>query len=263
MTQVEVNAIRVNYELSGKADGPVVVLSHSLGSSLVMWEPQLKPLEARFRVLRYDVRGHGQSEAAAGPYTLEQLVEDAVDLLDHLGINSVHWVGLSMGGMIGLYLSLNYPERLQSLALCDTTAIIPKDAQPLWQDRIDAARSKGLGALVNTTMERWFTPSYLAQNHHQVEPIRRQFLATPVTGYIGCSEAIRQLNLLDRLPEIKTPTLIMVGEDDPGTPVSASRAMQERIGGSRLVVLPDAAHFSNVEQADAFNDALIGFLNQH
>lgn len=263
MAQVKVNGIHINYELSGPQDGPVVVLSHSLGSSLIMWEPQVKPLEARFRVLRYDTRGHGQSDAPAGAYTLEQLMEDAVGLLDRLGIDIVHWVGLSMGGMIGLCLALNHPGRLRTLALCDTAAVIPEEAQPMWQERIDAARGKGLEALVDATMERWFTSSFLAQNPHQVESIRRQFLATPVAGYIGCSEAIRRLNLLDRLPEIQIPTLIMVGEDDPGTPVSASRAMHGRIPNSELIVLPDAAHFSNVEQADAFNQALLDFLEHH
>jgi 3-oxoadipate enol-lactonase len=191
------------------------------------------------------------------------LGDDAVGLLDKLGIGVVHWVGLSMGGMIGQRLALNYPERLLSLALCDTAAIMPKEAQPIWRERIDVARQKGMQALAQSTLERWFTPPYLGQNPPAVELIRKHFLTTPVTGYIGCSEAIRGLNDLERLSELTTPTLIIVGEEDPGTPVAASEAMHERIRDSRLVVLPSAAHLSNVEQPDAFNSALIEFLKEH
>jgi 3-oxoadipate enol-lactonase len=256
---VKANGIQINYELSGKEGSPVVVLSHSLASSLAMWHPQMSTLAPHYRVIRYDTRGHGGSEAAP-PYTLDQLGEDAVGLLDALGIDVVHWVGLSMGGMIGQCIALNHPERLRSLALCDTAAIIPKDAGPVWQERIDMARKKGMEPLAQPTLERWFTSSYLGLNSPMVEIIRRQLLATPVEGYIGCSEAIRELNYLDRLSEIKVPTLIMVGEDDPGTPVAASQAIHERIPNSRLVVLTSAAHLSNIEQSRAFNHALMEFL---
>jgi 3-oxoadipate enol-lactonase len=261
--QVAPNGIQIEYELSGRAAGPVVMLSHSLGSSLAMWNPQMAALEPHYRVLRYDTRGHGGSDAPAGAYTLDMLGDDAVGLLDKLGIGVVHWVGLSMGGMIGQRLALNYPERLLSLALCDTAAIMPKEAQPIWRERIDVARQKGMQALAQSTLERWFTPPYLGQNPPAVELIRKHFLTTPVTGYIGCSEAIRGLNDLERLSELTTPTLIIVGEEDPGTPVAASEAMHERIRDSRLVVLPSAAHLSNVEQPDAFNSALIEFLKEH
>jgi 3-oxoadipate enol-lactonase len=191
---------------------------------------------------------------------LEQLGEDAVGLLDALHIQAVHWVGLSMGGMIGQYLALNHANRLLSLVLCDTAAAIPEEANAMRNDRIQIAREKGMEALVEPTMDRWFTPAYREQNPHQVEVIRKQFLATPVGGYIGCSEAIGGLNYLERLPEIRTSTLIIVGEDDPGTPVELSEAIHERIPGSRMVVLPSAAHLSNVEQAEAFNRALLDFL---
>jgi 3-oxoadipate enol-lactonase len=260
--KIKANGIHMNYQLSGKDGAPVVVLSHSLGSSLAMWDPQIKCLEPHYRVLRYDTRGHGGSDAPKGAYTLDQLGDDAIGLLDSLGIDVVHCVGLSMGGMIGQCLALNHTDRLRSLALCDTAAIIPEDAQPVWQERMDTARDKGMQALVRETLERWFTLPYLSQNSYGVELIRNQFLATPVAGYIGCSEAIRGLNYLERLSEIKIPTLIMVGEDDPGTPVAASEAMHERIPGSRLVVIPSAAHLSNIEQKEAFNSALTGFLKQ-
>ena len=258
--KIQANDIQINYELSGRDGAPVVMLSHSLASSLVMWNPQLDLLESKFKVLRFDTRGHGDSDAPEGKYTLELLAADAVALMDALAIDAVHFVGLSMGGMIGQNLALDHGNRLKSLTLCDTAAVMPDEAQPIWQQRIAAAREKGLQDQVAETLERWFTPEYLSQNSPRVELIRRQILATPVAGYIGCSEAIRDLDNLKRLSEINLPTLIMVGEEDPGTPVAASEAMQERIEGSELVVLPAARHLSNIEQSGAFNEALMGFL---
>ncbi|MCK4988783.1 MAG: 3-oxoadipate enol-lactonase [Desulfobacterales bacterium] len=257
---IKANGIQMNYELSGIKQAPVVVLSHSLACSLVMWNPQLDSLESKFKVLRFDTRGHGDSDAPEGNYTLELLAADAVALLDVLGIDAVHFVGLSMGGMIGQNLALDHGDRLKSLALCDTAAIMPDEVQPIWQQRIAAAREKGLQDQVDETLERWFTPEYLSQNFPPVEMIRQQILATPVAGYIGCSEAIRDLDNLKRLSEINIPTLIIVGEEDPGTPVAASEAMQERIDGSKLVVLSAARHLSNIEQSGAFNAALMDFL---
>jgi 3-oxoadipate enol-lactonase len=254
------NGIRMNYELSGKKSAPVVVLSHSLSSNLLMWNPQIDALNLYFQVLRSDTRGHGATDAPSGSYTLELLAEDVIGLLDALGLDRVHFVGLSMGGMIGQCLVLNHPHRLKSLVLCDTASIVPAEAQPVWQERLDKVRKKGMEALSEETMERWFTPAFLRQNPPMVKLIREQILATPVPGYIGCGEAIRRLNYLDSISAIKIPTLIMVGEDDPGTPVSASEAIHERITGSKLVVLPSARHLSNVEQTDQFNGALLKFL---
>jgi len=254
------NGIRINYELSGRKDGPVVILSHSLASSLKMWEPQMEMLESHFRVLRYDTRGHGKSEATPTPYTLELLGEDALGLLDQLGMDQVHWVGLSMGGMIGQSIALNHPHRLRSLALCDTAAIIPAEAQPIWDDRIQGVRRKGMESQLETTMERWFTPSFLSLNPPMLTLIKEEFLATPAEGYIGCAGAIRRLNYLERLGEINLPTFIIVGEDDPATPVSASRAIHEHIKNSSLVILPSTRHLSNVEQPRVFNENLLEFL---
>lgn len=258
--QIKANDIHITYELSGEKGAEVVVLSHSLSSSRLMWNPQMDALNPYFQVLRYDIRGHGRSDAPSGAYTLELLGEDVIKLLDGLDIDRVHFVGLSLGGMIGQCLALNDSHRLKSLALCDTAAIVPAEAQPLWQERMGQARKKGMEALVDQTMERWFTPSFLKKNSKMLALIREELLATPVSGYIGCAEAIRKLNYLDRLSEIKMPTLIMVGEDDPGTPVSASEAIHERISNSKFVILPSARHLSNVEQADAFNAALLKFL---
>jgi 3-oxoadipate enol-lactonase len=260
--KIETNGIQINYELSGKMDAPVVALSHSLACSLMMWAPQLELLEARFRVLRFDTRGHGDSDAPPGSYTLEQLVDDAIGLLDGLNIDRVHWVGLSMGGMIGQGIALHHSGWLESLVLADTAAIIPDAAQAVWQERIDAVQSQGMQAVAESTLERWFTPNYLKQNLPEVEQIRQQILATPVAGYIGCSEAIRRLNFLNQLSAIQTPTLIMVGADDPGTPVEASEAMHTQIKGSNLVVIPEAAHLSNIEQKEVFNTNLMAHLQR-
>lgn len=254
------NDIQINYEMTGREGAPVVMLSHSLASSMVMWRPQLESLEAHFQVLRYDMRGHGDSDAPDGAYTLELLVEDAVALLDALTIDRVHFVGLSIGGMIGQGLGLNHRDRLLSLTLCDTSAIMPEEAQPILLDRIAAARENGMSEQVEGTLERWFTPQYLQKNPPEVEMIRKQIAATPLAGYIGCSEALRGLNYLERLSAIDIPTLIMVGEEDPGTPVAASEAIHERIAGSQLVILPAARHLSNIEQAEKFNQALLEFL---
>ncbi len=261
--KIQANGIRINYELTGCKGAPVVMLSHSLANSMVMWNPQLSILEFRFQVLRYDMRGHGGSEAPDGAYTLELLAEDAVALLDALGIETVHFVGLSIGGMIGQAFALNHGKRLKSLALCDTAAIMPEAVQPILLGRIAAAREQGMASQVDDTLERWFTPELLKENPPEVEMIRRQILATPVAGYIGCTEALRGLDYIDRLSEIKLPTLVMVGEEDPGTPVAASEAIHERIAGSRLVILPGARHLSNIEQGEAFNKSLMHFLSRH
>jgi len=261
--KTKANGIRINYQITGQEGAATVMLSHSLACSMLMWNPQLRALETHFQVLRFDTRGHGGTDAPEGPYTLELLAGDAVALLDALDIKTVHFVGLSMGGMIGQCLALDSADRLKSQVLCDTAALMPDEVQAIWQQRIDVARKNGMQPQAQETLQRWFTPDYLRRNPPEVEMIRRQILATPAAGYIGCSEAIRRLNYLNRLPEIKLPTLIIVGEEDPGTPVSASEAMHARIATSKLVVLPSARHLSNIEQAERFNDALLEFLLKH
>jgi len=257
--RVKTATITTNCELSGPPHAPVVMLSHSLGSNLHMWDPQLAVLEGRFRVLRYDTRGHGGSDVPGDAYRLEELVADAAALLDALAIPTVHFVGLSMGGMIAQGFALSHPDRLDRLVLCDTSAF-PAEAQPVIQDRIDTARREGLAPLVDSTLARWFTADYLRCKGPGVDMIHSILRSSPTAGYIGCTEAIRRLNYLDDLSRIERPTLIVVGEEDPGTPVAAARAIHERIGGSRLVILPSASHLCNIEQAQAFNSALTGFL---
>jgi 3-oxoadipate enol-lactonase len=195
-----------------------------------------------------------------GEYSLEMLARDVVGLLDALEIESAHFVGLSIGGMIGQGLGLDHADRLLSLTLCDTAPILPQEAKPLFQERMDLARSQGMASLVEGTLARWFTPPFLAQDPPMVGRIRAQIAATPVDGFIGCSYAILDLNYMDRLAAIDLDTLIIVGEDDPGTPVAASEAIHAEIRNSQLTVLPSAMHLCNIEQAEAFNRALMDFL---
>jgi 3-oxoadipate enol-lactonase len=258
--KVTVNDITVNYTLDGPADAPVVTLSHSLATDLSMWEPQLKALTGRFRVLRYDTRGHGGTDAPTGPYTLAHLADDARAMLEALGIARTHWVGLSMGGMIGQTLALASPGLFLSLVLCDTTSRIPAEMKAVWADRIKTAETRGMEPLVEPTIERWFTAPFRERRKDVVDPVRTMIRNTNPGGYAGCCHAIAGLDLTDRLSAIKLPTLVIVGEDDPGTPVAASRTIHDKIAGSELHILKSAAHLSNLEQPEAFNAALSGFL---
>jgi 3-oxoadipate enol-lactonase len=258
--KIRVNDIDVNYVLEGPAGAPTITLSHSLATDLSMWDPQAKALASRYRVLRYDTRGHGGTDAPAGAYSLSQLADDARGLLKALGIARTHWVGLSMGGMIGQTLALSTPETLQSLSLCDTSSRIPTEAQPLWDERIAVAEAKGMDPHVEPTVARWFTPKFVEARPDVVNPVRDMIRRTSARGYAGCCHAIRALDLTDRLSVITLPTLIIVGAQDVGTPVAASKAIQERIKGSELVILDPASHLSNLEQPEAFTQALQKFL---
>ena len=259
--RIKADDIEINFKLSGNATGPVVAMSHSLGSSLIMWNPQMQALEENFHVLRFDTRGHGGTTATSGPYTMDLLVKDAMTLLDALELDQVHWVGLSMGGMIGQGLALEAPERLLSLSLCDTMAVIRDETKAMWRNRIQSGEQFGMGRLVDFAMERWFTESYRSSGGGEYEEIRSQFLATSVAGYVGCCHAIYNLNYLDQLKRIQLPTHIIVGDEDLATPVSESTALHERIAGSGMDIVSGAAHLSNIEQAEQFNESLLGFLN--
>ena len=261
--QTTANGNSVRYEIEGAEDAPVVTLSHSLAVCLAMWEDQMPVLRDDYRVLRYDTRGHGGTEATDGDYTLELLADDLFALLDVLVIETTHFVGLSLGGMIGQTAALKDQGRFRSLALCDTLSRVPPDALGMWDERIATARSAGMGALVEPTIERWFSPGFCQRRKDKVDAVREMIRSTPVAGYCGCGRAISRLDLTDALTAIRVPTLVMVGEDDPGTPVAAHRVIHERIAGSELVVIAGALHLSNVEQAGAFNAALTGFLARH
>lgn len=261
--KITANGISINYQLEGHAGGPVVTLSHSLATDLSMWGPQVPALASRYRVLRYDTRGHGGTDAPAGPYVLEQLAEDARALLHALGIARTHFIGLSMGGFIGQLLALTHPEMLQGLVLCDTTSRVPPEAGPMWDERIRVAQTQGMEPHVEPTIGRWFTAPFRERRADVVNPVRAIIRGTHPQGYIGCCHAIAALDLTDRLGGIRIPTLVIVGEDDPATPVAASRTIHERIKGSELVILKSASHLSNLEQAEAFNRAITTFLGRH
>jgi len=257
--KITANGISMNYTLDGPASAPVVTMSHSLATDLSMWNPTLPALRA-FRVLNYDTRGHGATDAPHAAYTLDQLADDALALLKALGIARTHWVGLSMGGMIGQTLALKAPEVFASLSLCDTSSRVPAEARPLWQDRIKTAETQGMEPLVQPTLERWFTEPFRKSRKDVIDQVAKMIRSTPAAGYAGCCHAISALDLTDKISAIKIPTVVIVGEDDPGTPVAASKVMHERIAGSRLEILPKAAHLANMEQPEAFNKALGGFL---
>lgn len=262
MSRITANGIEVTYELSGAPDAPVVTLSHSIATNLRMWDRQVAELNTRYRVLRYDTRGHGRTDAPPGPYSLEQLADDVHALLEALAIERTHFVGLSMGGMIGQTLALAHPQFLAGLVLCDTSASLPPGADRIWDERIEATRADGMEAHVEPTISRWFTPGFISASPDAVDSVRAMIRATPVDGYIGCAEAIKRLDLLERLPAIATPTLVAVGAEDPGTPPSAAHAIRQRIPDAELVVIESASHLCNIEQPEAFNQALLGFLGR-
>jgi len=254
------NGIELNYTVEG--EGAWVVMSHSLACAIPMWDEQAQALRLRYKVLRFDTRGHGGSDAPAGPYTLGQMADDLHGLLAARGVTRPHFVGLSMGGMIGMTYALEHPGALRSLVLCDTSSRVGPEAKPVWDERIRIATEQGMEPLVEPTLKRWFTEPFLARRPPAVERVRDMIRATPVTGYVGCCHAIPQIDLTDRLHGIACPVQIIVGEQDVGTPVAMARAIHQAIAGSDLVVIPDASHLSNVEQPEAFNRALLDFLGR-
>jgi 3-oxoadipate enol-lactonase len=259
--KIKVNGISVNYETAG-TQGPWITLSHSLACNLRMWDEQMDALAKRYRVLRYDTRGHGATDAPSGPYTLEQMADDAHTLLAALDIKRTHWLGLSMGGMIGQTFALKYPGVFVSLVLADTTSRYPVEAAATWAERVNMVKANGMEVVVDSTLGRWFTEPFRAQSPTVMERVAGYIRATPPAGYIGSCQAIPQIDLTDRLHEIKCPTLVIVGEQDTGTPVALARAIHDAMPGSELVIIPSASHLSNIEQPGAFNAALLGFLDR-
>lgn len=258
--KIDANGISINYTIEG--EGPWIALSHSLACNLHMWDEEAKRLSKRYKVLRYDTRGHGESSAPAGAYTLELLADDLHALLQALGVQSAHFVGLSMGGMIGQTYALKYPGMFKSLALCDTTSRYPAAAASLWAERIKTVEAQGMEPLVASTLERWFTAPFRQARPEVVAKVAAMIRSTPVPGYVGCSHAIPKINVTARLKEIRCPSVVIVGKDDPGTPVAMAEEIHQALPGSELVVIPSAAHLSNLEQPDAFNQALTKFLDQ-
>lgn len=262
MPFVRVNGIDLHYRIDG-AEGPWICLSHSLASNLTAWDAQTELLKTRFRVLRFDTRGHGLSSAPPGPYTLDDLAADVHGLFLHLEITQTHWLGLSMGGMIGQTYALQNPSFFLSLILADSTSRRPPDAEVMWGERIKMARSLGMQGLLESTLARWFREEFRNGNPGIIEKIGQGILNTPVEGFCGCCEAIAKVDTLDRLHEISCPTLIMVGEHDHGTPPAMSRQMHQNIKGSELFIIPNAGHISNIEQEHLFNRKMADFLTVH
>jgi len=247
---VTANGIRIRCTAEG--EGPWLVMSHSLACDGGMWDAQAAALRGRFRVLRFDTRGHGGSSAPAGEYSLRQLADDLEGLLDALAIERCTFVGLSMGGMIAMSHALLQPGRLERLILCNTTSRIPPEAQPVWQQRMDTVAAAGMEPMVQPTLERWLTAGFRARCPEVTAAVAGMIRATPPAGYLGCCAAIRGLDLTDRLGAIAVPTLVIAADQDVGTPVEAARAIQLAIPGAQLAVIPSAAHLSNLEQPALF-----------
>lgn len=248
---------RLHWRLDGPADAPVLLLSNSLGTNMEMWAPQMPILTQHFRVLRYDSRGHGLSDAPAGPYSIDLLGRDAIGLLDALSIAKVRFAGLSKGGMVGQWLGANAPDRLSHLVLCNTAAEMAP-VEP-WNARIALVKAQGMGDIVNGVVERWFTEPFRLAHPDAITPITAMLHATPVAGYVACCAAVRDMDQRASLPRINVPTLVIGGRQDPATPIAKSHDLANAIPGARLVEL-NAAHLSNIEQATAFTDALLAFL---
>jgi 3-oxoadipate enol-lactonase len=261
--KAKTNGIETYYELHGREGAPWLVLSHSLACSVCMWDPQIEALKGNYRILAYDTRGHGASDAPKGEYTLEMLADDLKALLEALGARDPHYCGLSMGGMIGQTFALKYPGVLRTLVLADTTSRLPAEVLPTWTQRIQVAQEKGMQPLVQPTLERWFTEGFRKSNPEPVAAIGKLIAATPVPGYVGCCHAIPKVNTTARLKEIKAPILVVCGDKDPGTPPAMSQEIHDNAPGSKLVWIPDAAHLSNLEKPAAFTQALQGFVAAH
>lgn len=257
--QINANGTTLRCRVEGPASAQVLLLSNSLASDLSMWDAQAAFFSKSYQVIRYDTRGHGGSQVTPPPYSLSTLVEDVRSLLDGLGIGAVHFVGLSLGGMVGQLFAARYPQRLLSVALCDTAARMRRD---IWEDRIADVRARGIGPQVETTLDRWFTKPFRESNPAVLDRMRDMVKATSVEGYVGCASAIMEMDNVGQLSRIATPALVMVGRQDPSTPVSEAELLHRKISGAQLAVIEDAAHLPNIEQTDAFNNILDRFLRQ-
>ncbi len=257
MPHVELPSGKFFYRYDGPIDAPLLVLSNSLGTDHSMWEAQLPAFTRHFRVLRYDSRGHGASAAPPGPYTIEELGQDVLRLYEALGISRAHYCGLSMGGMVGMWLAANAPERVDRLVLCNTAARL--GPPQLWDARIEAVRARGMPAIVSAVIVRWFTAPYLSQAPSVIDHMRQVLANTPEGGYIACCEAIRDMDLRAILSRIQAPTLVIAGSLDAASPPADGRFLATSIAGASYIEL-DAAHMTNIEVAEDFTNAVVTFL---
>ena len=252
-------SVEVNHVVEGPADGEVVVMSGSLGSDHRMWEPQVESLvQNGFRVVRYDHRGHGASPVPAGPYSIADIGGDLIALLDKLGAARAHVVGLSLGGMTGMWAGAHAPGRIASLVLCCTSAKLgPPES---WAERARAVREGGLAAIVDALVGRWVTPAFAQAHPERVDFLKGMVLGTPDAGYIECCGVIEHMDLLPELPRISAPTLVIAGAEDPATPPEHGRRIAEGIPGARLEIVDGAAHLGSYEQSARFTQLILEHL---
>jgi 3-oxoadipate enol-lactonase len=258
---IEANGIATAFRLEGPADAPVVMLCHGMMGSIALWDRQVAPLAERYRVLCYDNRGHGRTEVTPPPYAMATLVADARALLDALGIDRVHFVGASLGGMIGQLLAVTHPERVRSLAVLGTLAVMGPPA--MWDRRFAAIRATGIAAIVPEMLDRWFTPAFRAASPGVMDAFVAELERCPVEGYVGCGSAIRDMDQRGILPGIAAPTLVMGGDEDPGVPVAETEAIWRAIPGAEKVVVPGARHLFMIERADETNRVLRDWFDRH
>jgi 3-oxoadipate enol-lactonase len=257
MPFIDANGADTYYELAGASASPALVFSNSLGTNFTMWDMQTTALGSDFEILRYDTRGHGSSGVTPGPYTIGQLTDDVLSLLDRLEIEQANFCGLSMGGMIGMTLALRAPDRVRKLVLCNTAPKI--GTVELWNTRISTVQQKGMAGLADAVIERWYTPEFRKKSPEQIEATREMLLQTAPDGYAACCAAIRDTDLWKALPEIRVPTMVILGKYDPVIPLEQGPLMADRIPGARYVELP-AAHLSNIETSEEFTRELTAFL---
>ncbi len=252
------DGIELNVEADPASGKPPLLLLNALGADHTMWDPQMPRFREHFRVVRFDDRGHGLSAAPETPYTIDRLGRDARGVLEALDIDSAHVVGLSKGGMTAAWLGINAPDHIEKLVIVSSSPhLAPRE---VWEGRAQTARNEGLGALVDAVIGRWFTESYRVSHPDECARIRAMLLRASDEGYAACCEALAEMDLRDDLELIPVPTLVICGDSDAGTPVAKTREWVASIEGARLEVIRKAAHMVNIEQADAFNDLVLGFL---
>ena len=245
--------IEFAHRWDGNPDGPVVMMAHAMGTSHRIWDWQVPALADRYRLLRYDWRGHGDTDAPLGPYTLAQFVTDAVAVMDALDLKKVHWVGISTGGMIGQGLGVHHPDRIASLTLCNTTSQSTEWYREWVKERQAVVRNGGMVPVWDMTDKLWFTDAFADAGNADYHAVRDVFIRTPVPGYIGGTSAVADLAYLPELHRITAPTRIIAAGDDPVTPIVRAEEIRDGIEGSRLTVIDGQRHFSNVEVPDTFN----------
>lgn len=259
MAMIQSDGCPLYVEATGPERAPVIMLCNSLGTTLAMWEPQMKAFARDHRVVRYDRRGHGRSGVTPGPYSMEMLGRDALAIMDALDLAKVNWCGLSMGGMVGQWLGANAGERIDRLILANTHYHYP--TKEPWNERIKTVGGKGLAAIVDGTLERWFTRDFREREPGTIARMTEMLLAQPAEGYTACCAAVRDMDHRDILGRIAAPTLVIAGRQDAATPVDAAEYIRSHIPGASLTLL-DAAHISNIEQASDFTADVLGFLDQ-